>query len=456
MKSWMHTELEFLSLGDKRRTDRFRRIVETAVAHPTASIPQAQSSWYDTKATYQFWNSPKVTTTGLLQAIGAATARRAADYATVLVIHDTSNINFSASSAPGLGYLDHGRGKGMLAHSSLVVTPQGVPLGLGGQHLWVRPFEQIGKKATRARRPIEQKESWRWVQGVQQTESVLAGVPSRVHLADREADIYQLFAQPRASGAELLVRAIHNRSLVDGGRLWDHLSERPVQGTLDVELQKANGAPARTAHIQLRWQTVSIRPPAGKHPAEPVRLQALLASEVAPPKGVNPVCWKLLTTLAVDTPEDALRIVGWYTHRWLIERFHYVLKSGCRIEQLQLRTLQALQKAVVSYSLVAYRLMWLVYESRACPDAGCDRILEPSEWRALYSWHHRSFAEAEQVPTLGEAVVWIAMLGGFLNRKGDGHPGIKNLWRGMRRLQDLTEMWIVFENGTYQQADSFG
>lgn len=393
-----------------------------------------------------------------MEAITGATCQRAQSHDTVLVIQDTSNIGFPHSSAEGLGYLDHGRGKGVLAHSSLAVSSQGVPLGLVDQHIWVRPPEQMGIKATRRQRPIEDKESGRWIQALRSSEAVLSGVRRMVTVADREADIFELFATPRRPGSDLLVRATHNRGLEGGGRLWDHLGKGPCQAELTVALQKANGRPARTAHLQLRWQTLSISPPASGSckGLAPIQLQAILVAEPAPPKGVKPICWKLLTSLPIADASDGLRYVQWYSYRWLIERFHFVLKTGCGVEQLQLRAVESLKKALITYSLVAYRLMWLIYESRAHPDVGCDQLLDEPEWQALYSYHHKSFASPEQIPTLAQAVRWIAILGGFLNRKGDGNPGIKNLWRGMRRLQDLADMWIVFENGTYQQPGSFG
>jgi hypothetical protein len=456
MKSWMQTEVEFLSLGDKRRNDRFRKIVEAAADHPTASVPQAQSQWYGTKATYQFWSSPKVDSMQLLQAIGRATAQRAMDHSTVLILHDTTNIGFSSSSAEELGYLDHGRGKGVLAHNTFVVSPQGVPLGLAGQHVWVRAFEQMGIKASRSTRPIEDKESYRWLEGIQRSEELMDGVDRRVHIADREADIYELFAVERQPGTDLLIRATHNRSLIDGGRLWDELAASLLGGKFTVELQKANDRPARQAEVEVRWQPVRLHPPAGKQQLGPVDLYAILVSEPCPPPGVAPLCWKLLTSLSVASFQQALQCVQWYSHRWLIERFHFVLKSGCGVEELQLRSLAGLQNALACYSLVAYRLMWLVYESRANPEGSCEQILHEQEWRALYSYHHKSFAQADYVPSLDQVIRWIAMLGGFLNRKGDGNPGIKNVWRGMRRLQDLTDMWVAFEQGTYQHSDSFG
>ncbi len=456
MKSWIQTEVEFLSLGDKRRNDRFRKIVQAAAEHPTASVPQAQSQWYDTKATYSFWSSPKVDSLKLLQAIGRATAQRAMDYPMVLILHDTTNISFPSSSAKELGYLDHGRGKGVLTHNTFVVSGQGVPLGLAGQRVWVRPLGQMGIKATRSTRPIQDKESYRWLEGVQVAEQLLDKVDRRIHIADREADIYELFVAYRKPGAELLIRATHNRSLVDAGRLWSELAESPSGGTFSVELQKANDRPARSAQVELRWQPVRLKPPAAKQHLGPVELYAILVSEPCPPKGIAPLCWKLLTSVPVTDYEQALQSVRWYSHRWLIERFHFVLKSGCRVEELQLRSLSGLQNALACYSLVAYRLMWLVYESRANPQGSCEQILHEQEWRALYSYHHKSFADADDVPSLGQVVRWIAMLGGFLNRKGDGNPGIKTVWRGMRRLQDLTEVWVAFQQGTYQHSDRFG
>jgi len=456
MKSWMQTELDYLNIGDKRRANRFRTICETAATHPTASVPQAYNQWYATKATYQFWRSEKVDSSELLAAIGQATASRCSEYRRVLVLHDTTNIGLPGSRAKELGYLDRGRGKGLLAHNSFVVSPRGIPLGLIGQHSWVRPFDQMGIKASRAKRAIEEKESYRWLAGIQASEQLLAGVAQRIHIADREADIYELFARPRSQGSELLIRATHNRSLQSGGRLWKQLAEAPVGGHLKVSLQKANDRPARQAQVELRWQAVRLRPPAGKTHLEFQDLYAIYAREPNPPSGVAPLCWKLVTSLPVTTYEQALELVTYYGQRWLIERFHFVLKSGCGVEQLQLRSLKALQNALACYSLVAYRLMWLIYESRINPDSKCDHILSEQEWRALYSYHHQSFAESEQIPTIGQVVRWIAMLGGFLNRKGDGPPGIKNLWRGMKRLQDLTDMWKVFENGSYQHSNSFG
>lgn len=453
MNSWMQTELDHLSVGDRRRKERFESIVQTFVAHPNASVAQATNSWYETKATYNFWSSPHVSPSQLTEAIGRGAVERARAHETILCLQDTTNICFASSGASGLGYLDHGRGKGIMAHSSFLVSPAGVPVGVLDQHLWVRPPQQMGKAKRRSQRPIEEKESYRWIQGLEGAQRQLEGTCRVVSIADRESDIFELLATPRPAHSEWLIRACHNRRLVKGGTLWESIREAPVGERLSITLQKADERPARQAELTLQWASARLAVPSQLATSDlmPITVQALLVEEPDPPPGAEPVCWKLLTTLPIHRPEQALTYVRWYSHRWLIERFHYVLKSGCGVEELQLREHEALKKALITFSLVAYRLMWLIYQSRIHPQTPCNHLLDRHEWQALYSHHHESFAPPDYIPTLQQAVRWIAMLGGYLGRSCDGPPGVKNLWRGMRRLKDIAHMWLVFTKGSYQQ-----
>ena len=171
----------------------------------------------------------------------------------------------------------------------------------------------------------------------------------------------------------------------------------------------------------------------------PQSLNVLLVEEgAAPTDGSAPIRWLLLTSLPIDTPEQAWQCVKWYRYRWLIERFHYTLKSGCKIEALQLQSKARLLKALATYSIVSWRLMWLTHRARLTPDDSCDEVLEPMEWKLL----RRKFvpkSRSQKPPTLRQAVIWIAQLGGFLARKGDGEPGLKTLWRGLTKLHILLE-----------------
>lgn len=166
---------------------------------------------------------------------------------------------------------------------------------------------------------------------------------------------------------------------------------------------------------------------------KPVKLQVILALEENPPDGIKPISWLLLTTLKVNSFEEAARYVRWYTYRWLIERYHYTLKSGCGIEKLQLETTRRIDMALATYSIVAWRLLWLTYEARFNLDMPCDSVLEIDEWQSLCATINKNPIPPKKPPSLREAVRMIAILGGFLGRKGDGEPGVKSIWRGLRR-----------------------
>ena len=190
--------------------------------------------------------------------------------------------------------------------------------------------------------------------------------------------------------------------------------------------------------------TVTIEPPRHhKKRAQcvPVTLNAILVEEIYPPRHGERITWLLLTTLPIKTWEDIQTAIHWYTERWLIERYHFVYKSGCRLEKLQLKTGKRLHCALATYSLVAWRLLWLTYQARYEPAASCEIALEPSEWRALYANRFATTKMPDTPPTLRESVHWIAQLGGFLARTRDGEPGVQTLWQGLRRLTDLTHMW---------------
>ncbi len=216
-----------------------------------------------------------------------------------------------------------------------------------------------------------------------------------------------------------------------------------VAGTMAVDLRRGDDRPPRRAVLTIRFATLEIAPPS-THPRRKqlpdLRLTAVLAEEEDPPAGQKPVRWWLLTTLPIEGLADAVQAVTWYTLRWLVERYHYVLKSGCRIEQLQLET-AALERALATYAVVAWRLLWLTYEVRRDAEASCEAVLPRAQWELLHRVVHKTDTVPESPPSLREAVRQIARLGGFLGRKGDGEPGVKTIWRGLRRLDDLVTGW---------------
>jgi len=163
--------------------------------------------------------------------------------------------------------------------------------------------------------------------------------------------------------------------------------------------------------------------------------------------------WLLWTTLPVTTWDEALAVVQAYERRWLIERYHFVLKSGCGIEQLQLETAERLERALAVCCIVAWRLLWLTYQARETPDVPCTEVFARHEWQALVCTMHGTPVPPAQPPSLREAVRMVAQLGGFLARKGDGEPGVKTIWRGLIRLNDIAATWVLARAWNEHQPD---
>lgn len=300
----------------------------------------------------------------------------------------------------------------------------------------------MGKRKSRNRRPLEEKESQRWLDGVTEAEAALPEHPQVVVVGDRESDLHDLFAMPRSSRTDLLVRIRDRRRRVEhpAKYLGNAISESPARCETTVEVLRTDGRPARQATLTLRWEQLTLCRPAnhlGEAPVEPVKLWFLSAREENPPAGQSPIDWLLGSTLPIRCLEDALRSLTWYLHRWRIEQFHYVLKSGCRIERLQLETAESMKTAIATFSIVAWRLSWLTYEARRQPEAACTRVLDEETWQVAYRVLHPRDPLPSTPPSLSEVTRWIARLGGFLGRKHDGQPGVATLWRGWRRLEDL-------------------
>jgi len=433
-----------------RHAKRLHQIVETLSHAPNASVPEATKSASEAQSIYRFWSNPKVTQAAILNSHIDGTIERSRSCETVLAIQDTTDLDFTSHRASaGLGYLNQTQQQGIKVHNTFGVSGAGEPLGLLGQHCWVReqpPKPKKGRKAAEQNynKPIEEKESYRWIECLRSAESKLAQSIQLVHVADREADIFELFVQPRAANSELLIRVKANRKVKhELGKLFPSLAQSPVLGEMTVTVKRTPQRPARTAQVAIRAITVTIEVPdylaKQKPEMAPTELNALLVEEVTPPSdGGKPICWKLLTSLPLDNFEQACQAVRWYSYRWLIERFHFTLKSGCKIEDLQLQHRDRLLKALATYSMVAWRLMAMTYLARLTPDVNCEVIFQPQEWKLL----RRRFvpkSRSKQPPTLHQATNWLARLGGFLNRKGDGEPGIKTLWRGYTKLQHLIE-----------------
>lgn len=437
-------------LGDARRSRRLVELARRLAQSPQCSFPQTLNG-AELKAAYRFFDNPAVDAGGVLATHIGRTLERMTVMPVVLVAEDTTEFNLSHLPATqGLGYLSSALAvRGFLMHSLLAVSPDGLPLGVLGLKTWARPPEELGKKHRRKSRPIAEKESVKWLEGLTQLNTLKAHCPETrfVAVCDREADIYDMFVAERPPGVDWLVRAAHDRGVADAhGRLWATMEAAPLLGHIDLPLPRRGLQPARVARLAVRCGPVQLRPPStrGGDGWPTVAVHAVWACETAAPPGVDPLEWLLLTTVPTHTEAEALERLAWYSRRWTIESWHRVLKSGCRIEARQFGDIERFVRATALFAVIAWRILYATLLARLDAHLPCDLLLPTIEWQALYCRIHGTTTPPSQAPPLGQAVAWIAKLGGYLGRKRDRPPGPTVLWRGFLALHEITQMYRIF------------
>lgn len=442
---WVETEMKALELDDARLKQRVVRMIGLFSANPEASIPKACGNAAETKAAYRALSSEAVSAEEIRLAHARAAAERASTAGRVLVASDTTDLSFGRDvQIKGLGPVGRKGERGLLVHTALMTTQTGVPLGVVYQQVWARE-DGSGKKQTRRNRLVEEKESFRWLETVDAIESLLPHDVEAWISGDRESDIFELFAMPRRAGLELVVRATHERKVQGEDFQYLHaaVEAAPVLGEMEVEVPRSRKRKERTARLSVRACTVTLEPPRhhlGRGDLLPVKVSVVrVVEQETVPEGEEPIEWMIITTVAVNSLAEAVEVVAAYAQRWKVERYHYVLKSGCGLETLQLKSADRIERALAIYNVVAWRLLYMTYVARVAPELPCTVVLEDDEWKALYVVSSRRPRPLpEEPPTVHEIVRMIAMLGGFLGRKGDGEPGVQSLWTGFRRLMDFT------------------
>jgi hypothetical protein len=331
-----------------------------------------------------------------------------------------------------------------LLHATVAFTPERVNVGVLGAKLWQRPEQPVGHN--RKRKPIEEKESYRWLEGYALACEVKQAGPQTliVNVADCEGDIQEWFLdamnRPAEKRAEFLIRAKCNRRLATEAApryLWEELQAVRPLGRMTFKLSRHADRPARRVTLTVTALPVTFhgaRRPGGRLP--PGQTWAVYAKELKPPKGEDPIEWLLLTSLPVEGFSGACTVVQWYRARWEIELFFRVLTQGCQVERLRLATAHRLLNALAVYLIIAWRIQTITLVARAYPNAPCDVGFEPREWRTIYMMQSQS-PPPDQPPSLRDTVRALAQLGGFLARTGDGEPGIKSIWQGYQRLHDF-------------------
>lgn len=434
MSTWATDEFAMADLGDGRLNKRLIKLADRFADKPTASIPGACPDWSETQAVYRFFdqaNNPKrpLGWQDILQPHIDRTEARMRQHPVVLCLQDTTELDFNGQSIDGLGPLSYEAQRGMYLHPTYAVTPQREPLGVTDAWIWARQ-----PKGADGKRPGT-RESLRWTEGYERVAETAQAMPHTrlVYVADREADIVELMRRARDLGhpADWLIRSQHNRCLPDGAKLWADVLSGKVLGEIEFTLPARHGQTTRTVTQQLWMRAVNLPDGEGGH----VSVTCAIAREVGAPAGVKPVEWRLLTNRAATGFEAVVELIDWYRCRWEIETFFHVLKNGCRVEALQLGHIGQLELALAVYMVVSWRLARLVRLGRTHPDLDASALFTDEEWQGAYILAKKPIPLT--IPTIREVIRQIAMLGGFLGRKGDGEPGVKTLWLGLQRVRDF-------------------
>jgi len=465
---WAKEEMATADIGDKRLDARAEGLLSVLGERPNLSIPAACRGRAEMAAAYRFFDNDKVTFEKVLEPHFDRTRERLAEQQVALLVQDTSEIDVTRpeASMKGAGSLDGSR-VGFLLHEMQAFTPQGIPLGT----VWAEIINRTegvshaspeAKRQKRKETPIEDKESMRWLSGLRQARELAQQWPhvQCVCLGDSEADIYELFAEPRGEHpVHWLIRACQDRALESAEpHLCAQVLTTPVLYDMELLIRgrksktaaedraRRQNRESRKALVQVRAATVTLRAPSrADRVLPPVRVNVVLVREPNPPPGEVGVEWILVTTLPIDTPEQVRLVVEYYCVRWSIEILFRTLKSGCRVEERRFEDMERALPCLAIYLIVAWRTLMVCRLGRECPDLDCEVIFEATEWKAVWVAVHRS-KPPKKTPRLSVMVHLIASVGGYVERP-KSEPGTQTLWIGMQRMYDLAWAWDAFGPG---------
>jgi hypothetical protein len=461
--SWVRDELLSADFNELRLNKRFQVIAKELSQQPSLPINQASSDWAAAKAAYRFFQNPKVDHEKIIGPHILNTALRMKGHQRVVIVQDSSSIDFSRHrKTKGLGMMhtfdDGVELKGLMLHATLALTEKGLPLGLVSEKIWARQ-KQLAKGHEHTKVPMSKKESFRWLEGLRAAAKLIPDETEMIMVCDREADVYELFEEALDLGAGLVVRLQHDRILdeeeFDGLRIYDRLGLEKISCQVQIEIPSSGKRAARTADLDVRFVRVTLasRPRGLKtsrvaHRSD-IDLWVVDLRESSPPKGEEALSWTLVTTLEVRDKKTALEIMHYYKMRWTIELYFKTLKTGCNIEACRMNDARKLMSYISLQSIFAWRLLWMTFLNRNVPEMSCETVLTENEWKTLWLKRNRRKIKSGEIraippkkpPSVYEAMRWIAGLGGFLGRKNDGEPGMTAIWRGWLQLLSAVEVY---------------
>jgi hypothetical protein len=459
--AWVDREAADCEFKDERLGKRFGSLLSQLSSSPGDSIPLVCQDWANTKAAYRFFDNDRVSEAEILCGHFQATRdRAAATDGPILVMHDTTEFTYQREDIDAVGKtrinIAGGRpdgrpryytGCGILMHSSLAVTSEGLPLGLTAIKFWSRKkfkgSDALKRKINPTRVPIEKKESIRWLDNLKRSTNLLGDAARCVHIGDRESDIYELFCTAQDAGTQFLLRTCVDRLAGDGEHtIANEMAEVDCKGLHRVEVRDRHGKMSE-AVLELKFRRILVQPPLYKQRRYPALELTVLHAVRGKPHGRDPIDWKLITNLPVTTRAQAIEKLQWYALRWRIEVFHKILKSGCQAEQSKLRTAERLVNLLATFCILSWRIFWLTMLNRATQTAKAGLAFTPLEIQILQRLAPDSQSRSR---TLQSCLTQLARLGGYLNRAKDPPPGNMVMWRGMSRLTDIELGYLMATN----------
>lgn len=450
---WSDLEMVDLKIGDKRLNKRVKHTIKRLSASSGDSFPACFKTRAELIGAYRLFDNEFVTPDKIMEPHYKNVAERAKTQSVVLLLNDTSSLDYTSKDVEGLGMLEKSYTKGFFIHPTLAITPDRCCLGLIDHCTWTRLPDQHRKQISGSKRgnqPIEEKESFRWLESYRKGCLFAESVPETrfVFIADRESDILELLTEAvekreKVPNIDLLIRSKHDRVLIgecDERKLKKTMAKAPAISQITFQIPGRGSQKSREVEQSIRVKQITLQ---GKTVDEksypPVTINAVLCVEETPPAGTEPVVWLLLTTLPIDTKEEVLRTINYYLCRWEIETFFNVLKNGCRVEERELKTLDRLKNMLALFTIVAWRVMFVMNLGRQDPKRFCCDIFENAEWMSVCSILNKRVPK--EPPFLGEFMIMIGRLGGYQPRKSP--PGVKVIWEGLKRMADYALMWEV-------------
>jgi hypothetical protein len=432
--------------GDTRLDDRLSDTFNEAARRPAGTLPQKLVKRAELVGGYRMFNNPKVTHRAILDAHRASCLERLAGHrGKVLLIHDTTVLDYSGLDIDGLGQVGDGHGKGLYAHNSLAVIPATRQVvGLFNQILHKRA--RVPKGESKAKRLARQdRESRLWTRAVADLPPMPPGV-AVTDVSDRGSDLTEYICHEVAAGRQFIVRSHHNRNLVDDEgekqvqKLHDRLRSLPPAAEYTLRVPARAGG-WREATVGLAWERVNLLPPRqprGEHGREPVEVWGVIAREVDAPPDEEPVEWILLTNRPVDSAGQAREVVEDYACRWMVEDYHKAMKSGCGIEELQMTTRHGLDNAIAVLSVLAVHVLRLRCNARDEQIRQQPARLHEEPLKVRLAARDSKHANWEEM-TVWEFYIAVARMGGYVLNPHKRPPGWIVLWRGYIRLEDMCQ-----------------